>query len=575
MKQEISINRNSAIMNFTTRYCDSSQSLLTSPGFHKVLTMYLEKIQKKDSPVFTYISNCFSEGELSENIIKTFKLLIVLDVSEIKLLDKKYNDFLENKELSIELIEGLYSYWRKFERYAMVRNQKTVNGLQSVNFVDAMNNFTNLVLNTYRNIEETILGYKHSVYRQLTAGANAGIVLTDTSWQCPNEYSFLETVPFIESIILQPPFITYPKRNTRKGEFQEVSVNPLENLGINLSNWMCFPAKVGDLLAFVYFDTHFMAQGVTLCNLFELAKKEEYINKKPDIIYMYGVKDFHPEMKAHFHSDKINDIMIGYANYNEDIDYFGYMKKMILTLHNVKMIEKGHLPIHGAMVNITMKTGDIFNVVIMGDSGAGKSESLEAFRVLSEEYVKDMKIIFDDMGVLKVGREKPLASGTEIGAFIRLDDLDVGYAYKQIDRSIFMNPDKINSRIIIPISTYEEITKGYPIDMFLYANNYESGEEVEFFSDAISAIPTFRDGARMAKGTTSETGLVTSYFANPFGPVQKQKETDLLIDSYFNQMFTSGVKVGQIRTSLGIAGMEKTGPKKAAEKLFNLLIESK
>ena len=27
-------------------------------------------------------------------------------------------------------------------------------------------------------------------------------------------------------------------------------------------------------------------------------------------------------------------------------------------------------------------------------------------------------------------------------------------------------------------------------------------------------------GARKAKGTTTETGLVESYFANPFGPVQ-------------------------------------------------------
>ncbi len=27
--------------------------------------------------------------------------------------------------------------------------------------------------------------------------------------------------------------------------------------------------------------------------------------------------------------------MLGYANYSEEIDYFGYMKKMILTLHNI------------------------------------------------------------------------------------------------------------------------------------------------------------------------------------------------------------------------------------------------
>lgn len=40
------------------------------------------------------------------------------------------------------------------------------------------------------------------------------------------------------------------------------------------------------------------------------------------------------------------------------------------------------------------------------------------------------------MGTLKLASKAPLAYGTEIGAFVRLDDLDIGYAYKEIDRSI-------------------------------------------------------------------------------------------------------------------------------------------
>ena len=248
---------------------------------------------------------------------------------------------------------------------------------------------------------------------------------------------------------------------------------------------------------------------------------------------------------------------------------------MILTLHNLRMIQKGGLPIHGAMVNIIMKNGKKYNVVIMGDSGAGKSESLEAFRNLSEQYVKDMKVIFDDMGTLLLNPKggAPLGFGTEIGAFVRLDDLDTGYAYKEIDRSIFMNPDKKNSRIIIPIASYNNIMKGYPVDFFFYANNYDKAEdnELEFFSNPEEAIEIFKAGKRMAKGTTSEVGIVDSYFANPFGPVQKQKETDILIDRFFKEMFAKGVKVGQIKTQLGIKGMEKAGPMKAAQKLFELI----
>lgn len=572
MKQEIFIGRNSAILNFSTKYCDTSENLLSSAAFKKVLSKYINSISNKNTSVFQFLkSNC--KEDICETMVKLFKLLIVLDKDEIKKLDPNLSPLLSKESVVFEFIEGLYSYWRRFERYAIIRNKNTSLGLQNINFIDSMNSFTNLILKTYRLVEENVLGEHHRVYRQLHAGVNAGLILTNITWRCPKEYSFLEKIPFVESIVLQPPFITYPRKNTRKGVFYENKENPIENLTLNLDSWVCYPAKVGELLAFVYFDINFMAQGVTLCNLFELAKKEEYVDKKPDIIYMYGVKDFHPEMRTEFFKDAHNDIMVGYVNFNEGIDYFGYMKKMILTLHNLKMIDNGYLPIHGAMVNLTFKNGLEKNVIIMGDSGAGKSESLEAFRKLSEDYIKDMKVIFDDMGVLKLDNNSLSASGTEIGAFIRLDDLDIGYPYKEIDRSIFMNPDKINSRIIIPISTHADIIKKYPIDIFLYANNYEKGEELEFFETASQAKPVFIQGARNAKGTTSEIGLVTSYFANPFGPLQRKNETDTLIENYFEKMFQDNILVGQIRTCLGIEGFEKIGPEKAAKKLFELIIK--
>ena len=62
-----------------------------------------------------------------------------------------------------------------------------------------------------------------------------------------------------------------------------------------------------------------------------------------------------------------------------------------------------------------------------------------------------------------------------------------------------------------------------------------------------------------------------SYFANPFGPVQKKEEMDLIIDKYFEDMFNNKVKVGQIKTCLGVLGLEKEGPKKAAIELFNII----
>mgnify|MGYP003623919387 CR=1 FL=1 len=119
------------------------------------------------------------------------------------------------------------------------------------------------------------------------------------------------------------------------------------------------------------------------------------------------------------------------------------MKKMLLTLHNVKQIEKKNLPIHGAMVNIVLKNGAESNIIIMGDSGAGKSESLEAFRTLNEKYIRHMRIIFDDMGYLKKEADGTIKGyGSEIGALVRTDDLDPAYDFEQLERGIYTNPDE-------------------------------------------------------------------------------------------------------------------------------------
>lgn len=181
-------------------------------------------------------------------------------------------------------------------------------------------------------------------------------------------------------------------------------------------------------------------------------------------------------------------------------------------------------------------------------------------------YIRNLITIYDDMGVLSLSdRGEVESSGTEIGAFVRLDDLDPGYGYKELDRSVFINPYKTNARIVIPITGYQDVIKKYPVDMFLYANNYDAEHEaLSFFDDEEEALKVFRAGARMAKGTTSENGLVESYFANPFGPAQREEQTEVILKEFFGKMFEQGIKVGQLRTRLGINGNENKGPKEAA-----------
>ncbi|GHV18178.1 hypothetical protein FACS1894169_14520 [Bacteroidia bacterium] len=574
MLQEFTLSEGKAILNFTLKFCDTRQKILNSFGFHRVIEVFIQKLKKDEVIIYNYYIKEFkTDEELQKTLIEAFKLLTVCNPDEVQTVHNKYAVFFNDKDLFIELIELLYTFWRKLERYTIVHNSNIGSGLQSVRFMQANELFNELVLSIYRRVEETVMGYQHRVYRQLTAGANAGLTLSDITWNCPVEYNGLTSIPFITSVTFRPPFISYTKRNTRDGIFQEHNTNPVENIVLNEDDWFLYPAKVGNMLTFVYFHKDFMVHGLALSNLFELAKESEYIGKKPDIIYVFGYPDGHEEKRTFYHKDKKNNILIGYANHCDDIDYFGYMKKMLLTLHNVKQMEYNRLPIHGAMVNILLKNGKEANIVIMGDSGAGKSESLEAFRTLNEKYIRHMRIIFDDMGYLKKEEDGTIKGyGTEIGAFVRIDDLDPMYAFQQLERGIYTNPDKINARITIPVATYDIISKGYKVDYFLYANNYdEVDQKLKFMDDLDEAIKVFEAGTRRAKGTTTEKGLVTSYFANPFGPVQEKELAGKLIREFFTDMSKNGVKIGEMYTSLAVEGHTKEGPRMAAEELFTLI----
>jgi hypothetical protein len=165
--------------------------------------------------------------------------------------------------------------------------------------------------------------------------------------------------------------------------------------------WFCYPAKVGSLLIYCYFHRDFIGSAVATANLFELASMQtDAVAKKPDAILLFGNPDGGSDTT--FWHDAENDIWIGKDSNDPAIDYFGYTKKSILTLHNLVMIQRGWLPIHGAMVNVYLKDGTKKGLMFMGDSGAGKSETLEALSTLASDLIDHQETVFDDMGTIHI-----------------------------------------------------------------------------------------------------------------------------------------------------------------------------
>lgn len=121
-----------------------------------------------------------------------------------------------------------YLFWRRLQRYSVVYNEESRGGYQNVQFADAQVNFEALVLSVYRSIKNKCIGQSENVLRQITAGVNAGLRVSNMRSFLPYEYRCLDNIPFIESVIIHPPFITYSKRNKRDGVFPETKKNHLK-----------------------------------------------------------------------------------------------------------------------------------------------------------------------------------------------------------------------------------------------------------------------------------------------------------------------------------------------------------
>jgi energy-coupling factor transporter ATP-binding protein EcfA2 len=580
-KSTLRIVGNKVVLNNRERMCETAEELLSSEKFRIVLDHFLNNLRIKNSPLMNIFSGGVSDEPEVDSLVKTLSLLVKYEGNVVPHINEKSAGFLSDLQLLNSFVEHFYDYWRHFDRFIINDSEgDRLDKRPYRTFNETIEHLTHLIRSVYRQIQENITGSHPNVYRQVRAGAEMAVISLPKDIRYPSEkYLKLNCVPVIRQMLIYPPLVIQQPMNKRTGEFKRIDQNPIDLVNLCSDEWLCYPAKVGKLIIMVYFHHEFYELGLALCNLFQLAEDSD-LNKCPDAVFVYGaqgnVLDGLSSFPTVFHEDPETGIFVGAVPGRPEFGYFGYLKKMILTLHNSIIIKSGKMPFHGAMVKILLQGDKEATVLLMGDTGAGKSETLEAFRVLGEKYIRELTIIADDMGSVELDSNgSPVGYGTETGAFLRLDDLQPGYAYGHLDRSIIMNPSQVNARIVIPVTTFETIIRGHRIDYILYANNYEEIDEthpaIEKFSSPAQALEVFRNGAVMSKGTTTSSGLVHSYFANIFGPPEYVELHEKIAEAYFESFFRSNVFVGQMRTRLGIAGYESSGPKEAATELLRTI----
>jgi hypothetical protein len=572
---------NKAILNIRERMCETAEELLASDKFRMVLEHCLENLRLKNSPLLEIFGDRSVDEESVNDLANTLLSLYKYENNIVPHIYNKSEEFLKDLDKLADFVEYLYDYWRHFDRFIINNSEgDRLDKRPYRTFNETIEHLTHLIRTIYRHIQENITGSHPTVYRQVRAGAEMAVISLpkDIAYK-GDKYKKLNAVPVIRQMLIYPPLVIHQPINKRTGQFKKILQNPVDLIEINPNEWICYPAKVGKLLIMVYFHLEFFELGFSMCNLFELADDAD-LEKKPDALFIYGapgtVLDGLSKYSTVFFDDEENGIFTGAIPNKPEFGYFGYLKKMVLTLHNSIVMKAGNMPFHGAMIKILLQGNKEATILMMGDTGAGKSETLEAFRVLGEKHIRQLTIIADDMGSIELdSNESPLGYGTEIGAFLRLDDLQPGYAYGHLDRSIIMNPSQVNARIVLPVTKFETLIQGHKIDYILYANNYEEIDNehpvIEKFNSAEYALDIFREGAVMSKGTTTSSGLVHSYFANIFGPPEYRSIHEEIASRYFEAFFRNNIFVGQMRTRLGIPGYEATGPREAATELLKII----
>lgn len=580
-KSTLRIIGNKVVLYIRERMCETADELLSSSKFRAVIDHYLKELVLKDSPLLGIFENRNIDKTSTDDLVKTLTLLVKYESDVMPHIFSKSSVFLRDKLLLNYFVEHLYDYWRHFDRFLINDSEgDRLDKRPYRTFHETIEHLTHLIRTVYRHIQENITGSHPAVYRQIPAGAEMAVISLPKEIPWPEEkYRKLNSIPVIRQILMYPPLVIQQPMNKRTGGFKKIDQNPVDLTYCNPEDWLCYPAKVGKYIIMIYFHLNFLELGLSMCNLFQVADDID-LEKKPDAIYLYGVEgtvlDSLAKLPTVFFHDMDNSIFVGAIPCRPEFGYFGYLKKMVLTLHNSMVMQAGKLPFHGAMVKILIHGNKEAVILMIGDTGAGKSETLEAFRVLGEKYIRDLRIIADDMGSIEINDDGELIGyGTEIGAFLRLDDLQPGYAYGHLDRSIIMNPNQVNARIILPVTNFGSITQGNRIDYLLYANNYEEIDSdhpvIERFSSPEEALGVFRNGAVMSKGTTTTTGLVHSYFANIFGPPEFKDLHENIAVRFFSSFFKNSVFVGQMRTRLGIPGYETSGPQEAAKELLKII----
>ncbi len=516
--------------------CTTPGQLLRSLAFARYLKLYKKEFiddleQRSDK----------QKGEASHKKdfiqqVQTRHLIKILESDQIEDPEEARHA----KEL-VKFMDGAFHHYRgkAYSRLIRLQNDVVSTGLETTLTVKdkvtaKAQNMSDLIMET-RRILLSKVGLDHGVRRTPGMDASPNVTAGEISghyFNYPADYAKLAHVPLTVAADMQTGVDYSTPSNKRAKPFYELDHNPLNLDNFNADDWVSVPLRVGTslIVAFIHKSRGCIEMEPGLLNLFPFAKIKDIKNqRKADGIFFFGDPNTSMKDLGYFY-DKENKLLVGLVPHIDELKYFGYSKKPILTLHNVLAILDGDLPLHCGCTRYVVR----FN----GDN---------------EPYIADMLIKADDMGKISLVKTeadkitRPIFYGTETGAFACLDGFSEQAKMQMAGREVGYNKDTgSNARQIVPVTDVSELFRGDPLDILLYMNNFTlikpDQSTVHADMNIEDALEHFRLGERVAAGSTQthRGAKESSYWANPF-PLLRENDGSV-IHPELNKKFTENEK---------------------------------
>ncbi|MBQ6654204.1 MAG: hypothetical protein IJM79_01615 [Erysipelotrichaceae bacterium] len=546
MKESLYLAGETVIVNLSSRFYNSTEEIVSSDGFAVFLERYFKELAVRDIRVYRWLTNGRPLEEMVPSLIELTKSLLIAPAGRGRPQEMSELDCMK----ALYIVEDCYRSWRSRSRFTVISGNRA--DALAENFGEYDEKYSSLIRQLYRSCLEKLSGRAEKVIRETSGGTSGSCLLTKYRIRLPRGYASLRNIPFVARLLLKTPLMM--DFDGAEDNIRPISLtaNPLASFKLDSRDYYCLPLKVADLLCLTYFHKDYLAQAVCLANLFELAGENDCLEKKADLICLFGLPS--DSQQIGYYHDVKNGIHLAavYRNYRDES--FVSIRNAILTLHDLAQLDRGRLPVRGSMMDIFFRDDSRKSLLLLGETGAGKSETLEALRSLSDEVrsdktVKRLEVVFDGVGSLKIADGQVVANGSETGGFERIGNLSQSVV-RDVEKGIFINMQKPDAMVILPFSGYETVRADHRVDMVLYANNYENTAGVERFADYEDCRSCLIEGKRVIRDDEGREMLVSGS-PMKFCLTRQQSESYLsIMDEIFGRLLENGVFTGQLYTNL-------------------------